>query len=147
MNPTPNPLQHLVSSLGSSLAMYVADAGIWAYPGVEEIKLALADLVDDHRSLVERAGAMLEDRGADVPRHPYPIRFTATHDLDLAALLPRIIAGLKMQIVDLETCLPETAATGSDVAASDLVREAITSTRAHIDALEQVLTRPRAPTG
>ena len=78
MTPHTAPLPRLVSLLGSSLALYVADAGIWTYPGAEEIKLALADLADDHRSLIDRAGAVLEDRGADVPRRPYPIQFTCT---------------------------------------------------------------------
>jgi len=138
--PTDTPLASLVSLLGSSLALYVSDAGIWSYPGAEEIKLALAALADDHRSLMDRAGAALEDRGLDVPRHPYPIRFTATHDLDLRALLPRIIAGLKAQIAGLETL----AAPADDPDTSDLVGEALTSTRTHLDALQQLLARPHA---
>ena len=137
------PLQRLVSLLGSSLAMYVADAGIWSYPGAEEIKLALADLVDDHRSLVERAGAILEDRGADVPRHPYPIQFTATHDLDLRALLPRILSGLEAQAAELEKAVA--AGPGSEDAG--LVGEAIASTRAHLDVLRQVLARAAPAAG
>jgi hypothetical protein len=128
-----------VSLLGSSLALYVADAGIWTYPGAEEIKLALADLADDHRSLIDRAGAVLEDRGADVPRHPYPIQFTATHDLDLRALLPRIVAGLESQAAALEN----TAAAGGDAEETGLVGEALTSTRAHLNDLRQLLARPR----
>jgi hypothetical protein len=141
--PTDLPLANLVSQLGSSLAMYVSDAGIWTYPGAEEIKLALAALADDHRSLIERAGAALEDRGLEVPRHPYPIQFTATHDLDLRALLPRVITGLKAQAAALE----KTAVSADDPEAADLVGEAITSTRTHLDALNQLVARPHVPTG
>lgn len=141
--PTDTPLANLVSQLGSSLALYVFDAGIWTYPGAEEIKLALAALADDHRSLIERAGAALEERGLEVPRHPYPIQFTATHDLDLRALLPRVITGLKAQVAGLE----KTAVSADDPEAADLVGEAITSTRTHLDALQQLLARPHAPTG
>jgi hypothetical protein len=101
--------------------------------------VAHADLADDHRSLIDRAGAVLEDRGADVPRHPYPIQFTATHDLDLRALLPRIVAGLESQAAALEN----TAAAGGDAEETDLVGEALTSTRAHINDLRQLLARPR----
>jgi len=139
MTPHTAPLPRLVSLLGSSLALYVADAGIWTYPGAEEIKLALADLADDHRSLIDRAGAVLEDRGADVPRHPYPIQFTATHDLDLRSLLPRIVAGLESQAAALEN----TAVAGGDAEETDLVGEALTSTRAHLNDLRQLLARPR----
>jgi hypothetical protein len=141
--PTDPPLANLVSQLGSSLALYVSDAGIWSYPGAEEIKLALAALADDHRSLMDRAGAALEDRGLDVPRHPYPIQFTATHDLDLRALLPRVITGLKSQVAALE----KTAVSADDSEAADLVGEAITSTRSHLDALNQLVARPHVPTG
>jgi len=123
--------------------MYVSDAGIWTYPGAEEIKLALAALADDHRSLIDRAGAALEDRGLEVPRHPYPIQFTATHDLDLRALLPRVITGLKAQIAALE----KTAVSADDSEAADLVGEAITSIRTHLDVLNQLVARPHVPTG
>lgn len=143
MHTSVDPLARLVSLLGSSLAMYVADAGIWSYPGEERIKLALAALADDHRSLLERAGAMLEDRGADVPRHPYPIQFTATHDLDLRAVLPRIVAGLEAQAAALEAV----AAAGGVADELDLVHEAATSTKAHLDDLRQLLAGPRVATG
>ena len=140
---TDTPLANLVSQLGGSLAMYVSDAGIWSYPGAEEIKLALAALADDHRSLIERAGAAIEDRGLEVPRHPYPIQFTATHDLDLRALLPRVITGLKAQVAALE----KAAIPADDPEAADLVGEAITSTRTHLDALQQLLARPHVAAG
>ena len=141
--PNATPLANLVSQLGCSLAMYVSDAGIWTYPGAEEIKLALAALADDHRSLIERAGAALEDRGLEVPRHPYPIQFTATHDLDLRALLPRVMTGLEAQVAALE----QTAVPAADPEAADLVGEAITSTRTHLDALQQLLARPHVAAG
>jgi hypothetical protein len=143
MNTPIAPLPRLVSLLGSSLAMYVSDAGIWTFPGAEEIKLALADLADDQRSLIERAGAVLEDRGVEVPRHPYPIQFTATHDLDVRSLLPRIVAGLDAQAAELERL----AAAGGDADEADLVGEALTSTRAHLNDLRQLLARPRIAAG
>jgi len=141
---TTPPLARLVSLLGSSLAMYVSDAGIWSFPGAEEIKLALADLADDHRSLVERAGAALEERGMEPPRPVYPIQFTATHDLDLRTLLPRIIAGLKSSLGEFDRMAADAA---TDPQAAELLGEAATSTRTHVDALEQVLARPRAVAG
>ena len=143
MNTPIAPLPRLVSLLGSSLALYVSDAGIWTFPGAEEIKLALADLADDQWSLIERAGAILEDRGVEVPRHPYPIQFTATHDLDVRSLLPRIVAGLDAQAAELERL----AAGGGDADEAGLVGEALTSTRAHLNDLRQLLARPRIPAG
>ena len=136
-----DPLSRLVSLIGSSLAMYVSDAGIWSYPGDEEIKLALADLVGDQKSIVERACCILEDRDVDVPRHAYPIRFTATHDLDLRALLPRISGELRRQVADLDGVI---AADGADATAIELAREARVSTLSHADVLDQRITRTKS---
>lgn len=137
---TASPLVRLLSTLDSSLAMYVADAGIWSYPGDEEIKLAIADFVGDQRSIMERAGTILEESGETTPRHAYPIQFSATHDLDLKALLPRLIDGARRQVGDLDAIV----AAGGDAVALDLVREARSTTHRHADILAQLASRPRA---
>lgn len=136
---TTDPLVRLLSVLDSSLSMYVSDAGIWSYPGDEEIKLALADLVGDQRSIMERAGTVLEERGALVPRHAYPIQFTATHDIDLRALLPRILEGLRRQVVQIDAIVAD----GGDPAAVSLAGEARSTTLRHADVLGQLAARPR----
>lgn len=137
---TSAPLVRLLSTLDSSLAMYVADAGIWSYPGDEEIKLAIADFVGDQRSIMERAGTILEEGGESTPRHAYPIQFTATHDLDLKSLVPRINAGARRQVDELDAII----AAGGDPAAIDLVREARSTTHRHADILAQLASRPQA---
>lgn len=138
--PTISPLVQLLSALDSSLAMYVADAGIWSYPGDEEIKLAIADAVGDQRSVMERAGTILEESGVATPRHAYPIQFTATHDLDLKSLLPRIIAGARGQVDALDAII----AAGGEPGFIDLVREARDTTHRHADILAQLGSRPQA---
>jgi hypothetical protein len=137
---TTAPLARLLDSLDSSLAMYVSDAGIWSYPGDEEIKLAIADFVGDQRSIMERAGAILEENGEAAPRHAYPIQFTATHDLDLKSLVPRIVAGARRQVGELDAVI----AAGGDPASLDLVREARATTHRHADILAELGSRPQA---
>ena len=88
-------LADLVDTLGSSLHSYVAAAGVWSFPGDEAIKLAIVDLVDDQRSLADRAGRVLAERGETPPSPVFPIRYTATHDVDLGAMLPRVLDGLR----------------------------------------------------
>jgi hypothetical protein len=136
MNDT-NPLARLLPPLESSLAMYISDAGIWSYPGAEEIKLAIADLVGDQKSIVERAGTILEERSAVLPRHPYPIQFTATHDLDLRSLLPRILAELRRQMILIDAIVEA----GGNPADIDLAREARSTTQRHADVIEQLMGR------
>ena len=135
------PLRRLVAALESSLAMYVSDSGIWSYPGPEEMKLALADLVGDHKSLLDRAGTVLAERDVAAPRTAYPLAFTAWHDLDLKYLVPRIIEGLKAQVPALESVA---AAAGDDATAAELAREGVDINRRHVDRLEQLVAKSRA---
>ena len=135
--PIPDPLCRLLDVLQPSLAMYLADSGIWSYPGKESIKLALADLVGDHRSLVERAAVAIEDRGMAVPSVAYPIGFTGCHDIDMRSLLPRVVAGLRGQVSAIDTII---ASTTDDGVAAELAREAKATTLSHIDVLDQVAT-------
>lgn len=131
----PDPLCRLLDVLQPSLAMYLADSGIWSHPGRESIKLALADLVGDHRSLVERAAVALEDRGIVAAGHAYPIGFTGCHDVDMKSLVPRLVAGLRHQVAAIDTILESTT---GDAVADELAREAKASSLGHIDVLEQV---------
>lgn len=132
-------LSHLVTILEASPAMYLADSGIWSYPGDEGLKLALADVVGDQRSIAERASALLAEREVPPPQTGYPLAYTAWHDLDLAFLLPRVIEGLRRQVAALEGV----PATSGDAAAIELAREAAAATRGHIDVLEQQAARLR----
>jgi len=133
--PPSDPLCRLLDVLQPSLAMYLADSGIWSYPGKESIKLALADLVGDHRSLVERAAVAIEDRGIAVPSVAYPIGFTGCHDVDMRSLLPRVVAGLRGQVSAIDAII---ASTADDGLAAELAREAKATTLSHIDVLDQV---------
>jgi hypothetical protein len=137
--PSSDPLCRLLDVLQPSLAMYLADSGIWSYPGKESIKLALADLVGDHRSVVERAAVATEDRGIAVPSPAYPISFTGCHDVDMRSLLPRVVAGLRGQVAAIDVII---ASTADDGVAAELAREAKATTLSHIDVLEQVATSP-----
>ena len=139
--PASDSLRRLVAVLESSLAMYVSDSGIWSYPGPEEIKLALADLVGDHKSLLDRAGTVLAEREVAAPRTAYPLSFTALHDLDLKSLLPRVIQGLDAQAA---ACQAVAAVAGDDTTASDLAREAVETNRRHGEKLCKLLAKSRA---
>lgn len=137
--PSSDPLCRLLDVLQPSLAMYLSDSGIWSYPGKESIKLALADLVGAHRSLVERAAVAVEDRGLAVPSCAYPITFTGCHDVDMRSLLPRVVAGLRDQATAIDAIIASTS--GDDVAA-ELAQESKSTTLSHIDVLEQVAASP-----
>ena len=137
-----DPLCNLVASIQPSMLMYLADSGIWSYPGTESVKLALADAVDDLKNVVDRATTILAERETAVPQKAaYPLSFTALHDIDLANLLPRVIEGLRRQLSSLDAL---TGPAGADAAAADLVADAKQSTRQHLDALEQLAAKLKA---
>jgi hypothetical protein len=137
-----DPLCRLIATIQPTMLMYLADSGIWSYPGAEPIKLALADAVDDLRNVVDRASTMLEEREVAVsPKPAYPLSFTALHDVDLEKLLPRVIEALRGQLADLDALA---GPAGTDAAAADLVGDATRSTRQHLDALEQIAARLKA---
>lgn len=136
-----DPLSRLVTALESSLAMYLSASGISTYPGPEELRLAIADLASEHRSLIERAGTILQEREVFPPRTAYPLSFTACHDLDLAAMLPRLIESLRRQLPEFAAVA---AAAGDDATAAELAAEARTSTQRHLDQFEQLGAKLRA---
>lgn len=133
-----DPVSRLMQLLEGSLPMYISDSGIWSYPGPEEVKLALADIVGDQKSLVERAGAILEDRSIPLPGHGYPLSFASLHDLDLQYLLPRLVEGLKGQTTAIDAII---AAIVDDPAAAELARDARTATAGHHDVLANLAAR------
>jgi len=139
---SPDPLCRLVAAIQPSLLMYLADSGIWSYPGPESVKLALADAVGDLRSVVDRAASLLDVREVAVPpKAAYPLSFTGLHDVDLVNLLPRVMAGLKRQAADLDGL---SGLADTDAAAADLVADAVRSTRQHLDALGQLAIKMKA---
>lgn len=132
----------LIAGIQPSLLMYLADSGIWSYPGAESIKLAFADAVDDFKGIVDRAGSILREREVTPPVRPaYPLSFTGLHDVDLGSLLPRVIRDLRRQLSELDALA---GPAGADAAAADLVTDAKQSIRQHLDVLEQLAARLRA---
>jgi len=126
-----DPLLRLFELLQPSLAMYLADCGLWSYPGPEEIRLAVADLVADQRNILDRAAVVVAERGQARPRVVYPISFSGGHDVDVRHLLPRLVAGLDRQRTELESL----AATPDDAAAAGFASEALRSVQQHRDIL------------
>lgn len=135
-----DPLVRLVETLESSPAMYLADSGIGSYPGAAEFRSALAALVSEQKDVLARAATFIEQREQPLPHAPFPIAFTAWHDVDLRYLVSRVVESLKRQASDFGAL----AAQGGDAAAAELAGRAQEIARRHADALEQLAVRLRA---
>lgn len=131
-------LSRFMQSIGSALALFIDDSGIWSRPGAEELKLAIADLCTDLRNLFERAGVLLDAQDIPAPQVEYPIRFTALHDIQLGYLLPQLQQETRQQIAAVEACGPVAGEAG------DLLREARTTLQSHLDVLEQLARKKAA---
>jgi hypothetical protein len=141
-----DPLTRIFDVIQASPAMFLADCGLWSYPGAEEIRLALADLVADQRNLLDRVSAVLDEREQPRPRGAYPITFTSLHDVNLRHILPRVIHDLDRQRASFE----EIAATPDDAAAAAFGADGLRSVRQHLDVLRDVkakLDRAATPAG
>jgi hypothetical protein len=128
-------LVRILQEIGPSLALFIDDSGIWSRPGAEEIKLAIADLCTDLRSLYERAGVLLDGFDLPAPQVEYPIRFTALHDIDLGYLLPQLQRETRSQIAAFEAVGERTGDAG------ELLREARITLQSHADVLDQLVTK------
>ncbi len=132
-----DPLIRIFEHVQPSPAMFLADSGLWTYPGAEEIRLAVADLVADQRNLLDRAAVILDEREQSRPRVAYPISFTAWHDVNLRHILPKVIESLERQRAEFE----QIAATPDDTAAADFGADGLRSVRQHIDVLKDVRSK------
>jgi hypothetical protein len=130
-------LVRVLKVLQPSLVMYLADSGIWSYPGPEEIRLALAGLVGDQQAVMDRAALILEEREVPVPKKAFPISFSGWHDVDLGHILPRIVTSLEQQAVE----LGRVAEAPDDATAAGLAAEAVKTIRRHIDSLRHIATQ------
>lgn len=120
--------------------MYLADSGLASYPGAPEIRAAIEALVAEQEDVLSRAANLIADREQPLPQGPFPIAFTAWHDVDLRHLAARVIESLKRQATDF--AVP--AGAGGDAAASDLFGRAQDIARRHAEKLEGILVRLRA---
>ena len=121
-----------MEAIGPSLALFIDDSGIWSRPGPEELKLAIADLCTDLRSIFDRAGVLLDEQDIPTPQVEYPIRFTALHDIQLGYLLPQLQQETRGQVAAVE------AWGDAGGAAGDLLQEARTTLQSHVDVLQQL---------
>lgn len=132
-------LSGLISVLGPSSLMYIGDSGIWSYPGEEAVKLAIADVVDEQKSLLGRAEGLLADLETPAPQYGFPLSLTAWHDLELQHLLPRLLRDLEQRSAKLSRMVDVPGRLPASRTVDDLVQESVMCISEHIDALRQLL--------
>ena len=135
-------LSRLVRLFRQSPLMYLSESNIWTYRGDESLKLTLVDVVSDHQNFVDRAETILVAEQFELPQSFFPLAFTGWHDVDLAFLLPTLIADLEKREKTLQILrdqADEIVGQGGSAAGktAELVREAISAVEGHLDMLRQ----------
>jgi len=135
-------LSRLVRLFRQSPLMYLSESNIWTYRGDESLKLTLVDVVSDHQNFVDRAETILVAEQFELPQSFFPLAFTGWHDVDLAFLLPTLIADLEKREKSLQILrdhADEIVGQGGSAAGktAELVREAISAVEGHLDMLRQ----------
>ncbi len=135
-------LSRLVRLFRQSPLMYLSESNIWTYRGDESLKLTLVDVVSDHQNFIDRAETILVAEQFELPQSFFPLAFTGWHDVDLAFLLPTLIADLEKREKSLQTLrdhADEIVGQGGSAAGktAELVREAISAVEGHLDMLRQ----------
>ena len=135
-------LSRLVRLFRQSPLMYLSESNIWTYRGDESLKLTLVDVVSDHQNFVDRAETILVAEQFELPQSFFPLAFTGWHDVDLAFLLPALIADLEKREKSLQILRDHAdgiVGQGGSAAGktAELVREAISAVEGHLDMLRQ----------
>jgi hypothetical protein len=135
-------LSRLVRLFRQSPLMYLSESNIWTYRGDESLKLILVDVVSDHQNFVDRAETILVAEQLELPQSFFPLAFTGWHDIDLAFLLPTLIADLEKREKSLQILRDQAdGIVGQRGSAADktaeLVREAISAVEGHLDMIRQ----------
>ena len=135
-------LSRLVRLFRQSPLMYLSESNIWTYRGDESLKLTLVDVVSDHQNFIDRAETILVAEQFELPQSFFPLAFTGWHDVDLAFLLPTLIADLEKREKSLQILRDNAdgiVGQGGSAAGktAELVREAISAVEGHLDMLRQ----------
>lgn len=143
-------LVRMIRHLRQSPLMYLADSGIWTYRGDESLKLTLADVAAEQKSLIDRAETILIAEQFELPLTAFPLAYTGWHDADLGFLLTRVLKDLEQQRMESDRLLEDAdlaVAHGGDMAGrvAECIRESRTALGVQVDMLRQQAAQRRRP--
>jgi len=144
-------LVRLICQLRQSPLMYLSDSGIWTYRGDEALKLALADIAAEQKSLIDRAETILIAEHFELPLTAFPLAYTGWHDADLGFLLDRVLKNLEQRLKECDSLIGDAdlaVSRGGEMAGrvAEFIRETRTALGVQVDTLRQhAAQRQRLP--
>jgi hypothetical protein len=134
-------LNSLLGILNRSLIMYLAEADPWTQPEQQQAAETLQRIVDDQRRDVNRLAELIIDRFARIDPGQWPMEFTDLNFLSLDYLLLELVRHQRQDIAQIQRCV---AMLTGDRRARDLAEEILGSEKAHLEALEELVSQPVA---
>jgi len=132
-------LNRLLAIQYRSFPMYLTAACPWTHQGDEKATAALGNIVADQKAMVQRIGEFILDSGGRVETGEYPMEFTDTHFLSLDFLLKELVRYQRGDVAAIEHIVSELA---DDRAVRELAEETLGMERAHLEALESLVSQP-----
>ena len=132
-------LNELLAIEYRSFPMYLTDACPWTHHGDERATETLANIAADQKQMVQRIGEFIIDMGGRVDTGEYPMEFTDTHFLSLDFLLKELVRYQRQDVAAIERIVREL---GDVRAAHELAEETLGSERAHLEAIEALVSQP-----
>jgi hypothetical protein len=132
-------LNQLLAIEYRSLPMYLADACPWTHHGDEKASETLSNIVADQKAMAQRIGEFILDSGSRVETGEYPMEFTDMHFLSLDFLLKEL---LRYQRGDVAAIVRIVSQLSDDRTARELAEETLGMQRAHLEALEALVSQP-----
>lgn len=111
---------------------YAPPAELAAHP---QARAVLDRIVQDHRRMADRLGALILEQGGTVDEGEFPLRFTAYNDLSLKYLLPVLIERQEKFIAACEKIADQLATAPY---AQAVAREAVGEARGHLENLQEL---------
>jgi hypothetical protein len=118
-----------------SLPMYLAYAAPFVTTGDEAASDVLAQIVTDHKYIVEKFGDFLQENNHPVGHGQWDMNFTSLHDVSLSYLLSEVVRREKLLISDLTRYVEKLA---NFPAAKALIQEALGMAKGHLETLEEL---------
>lgn len=122
-----------------SFPTYLADASPWTSQHDDKAVEALKNIVADQRVISQRIGELILDLGGRIEPGEYPLQFTDTHFLSLDYLLKELQYYQRQDIADIERIVARLV---GEREAKELAEEALGAERAHLEAIEALLSQP-----
>jgi hypothetical protein len=122
-----------------SFTIYLTDACPWTHHGDEKATETLRNIVLDQKAMVQRIWDFILDAGVRVDTGEYPMEFTDTHFLSLDFLLKELVRYQRRDVAAIERIASQLA---DDRAARELAEETLGTQRAHLEALEGLISQP-----